>query len=192
MHDTLDPTKDPADGQTRACLDRLRRLPQEMEPPYNWQGFQRRARERVSESRHRTSPWYLAAAAALLAVVCGIALWGRNGGGTRPQLTEPPSLADGASRRPRESQLTGRAQDSSAIESWLATLPPEPIVVHVGTRAAVTRLEDRIAQVDDLLTAERLDGVRPDRVAALQRERTRLVGSLAQVRYAEVVASEVP
>jgi hypothetical protein len=79
-----------------------------------------------------------------------------------------------------------------AIESWLATLPREPIVVRVGTRAAVAGLEDRIAQVDDLLTSVRLDGTYPDRLAALQQERVRLVGSLAQVRYAEVVASESP
>jgi len=79
-----------------------------------------------------------------------------------------------------------------AIESWLATLPREPIVVRVGTRAAVAGLEDRIAQVDDLLTSVRLDGTPPDRLAALQQERVRLVGSLAQVRYAEVVASESP
>jgi hypothetical protein len=62
----------------------------------------------------------------------------------------------------------------------------------VGTRAAVAGLEDRIAQVDDLLTAERLEGAGRDRVAALQKERATLVRSLAQVRYAEVVASAVP
>jgi hypothetical protein len=64
--------------------------------------------------------------------------------------------------------------------------------VRVGTRAAVAGLEDRIAQVDDLLTAVRLDRAQPGRLAALQQERMRLVGSLAQVRYAEVVATESP
>ena len=81
---------------------------------------------------------------------------------------------------------------SQAIQSWLATLPREPVVVRVGTRAAVARLEDNIAQVDDLLTAVRLDGREPERLAALQRERVRLMGSLAQVRYAEVLASGSP
>jgi hypothetical protein len=46
--------------------------------------------------------------------------------------------------------------------------------------------------VDDLLTSVRLDGVPQDRLVALQQERFRLVGSLARVRYAEVVASESP
>jgi hypothetical protein len=90
----------------------------------------------------------------------------------------------------RESAIT--ANRSRAIESWLATLPREPAVVRVGTRAAVAGLEDRIAQVDDLMTSVRIDGLRPDRLAALQQERLRLVGSLAQVRFAEVVASESP
>ena len=84
------------------------------------------------------------------------------------------------------------ADHSQAIETWLASLPHEPIVVRVGTRAAVAGLEDRIAQVDDILTAARLDGGEPNRLARLQQERTRLVGSLAQVRYAEVVAAQSP
>ena len=70
-------------------------------------------------------------------------------------------------------------------ERWLARLPVEPAVMRVGTRAAVTDLEDRIAWVDDVLSAERLDAVDPTHIVALQRERARLVNSLAQVRYAE-------
>jgi len=38
---------------------------------------------------------------------------------------------------------------------------------NVGTRAAVARLEDRIAQVDDPLTSVRLNGVHPDRLTVL-------------------------
>jgi hypothetical protein len=97
-----------------------------------------------------------------------------------------------ASRADADAQTADGALRSRAIESWLASLPREPVVVRVGTRAAVARLEDRIAQVDDLLTAVLLDRMGPDRLAALQQERVRLVGSLAQVRYAEVVASESP
>jgi hypothetical protein len=81
---------------------------------------------------------------------------------------------------------------SGVVESWLESLPREPAVVRVGTRAAVAGLEDRIAQVDDLLTFGRLDGTQPERLAALQRERVKLVGSLAQVRYAEFAAAGSP
>ena len=62
--------------------------------------------------------------------------------------------------------------------------------MRVGTRAAVTGLEDRLAEVDDLLTAERIDQAQPAHLAALQQERRRLVSSLAQVRYAETLADE--
>jgi len=159
----------------------------------------------------------MAAAAALLAIVGGIAVWGRVGGSGRHALAGNSVSTEGAAER--MSSARGPAGDvdavrefgsatqpsagrggvdrdaalrSRAIESWLATLPREPAVVRVGTRAAVARLEDRIAQVDDLLTSVRLDGMPADRLVALQQERFRLVGSLAQVRYAEVVASESP
>jgi len=58
----------------------------------------------------------------------------------------------------------------------------------VGTRAAVTGLEDRIAQLDDLLSAARLERAQRARLDALQQERTRLLGALVQVRYAETLA----
>jgi len=143
----------------------------------------------------------MAAAAALLLFVCGIAIWGRIGGGSdgRQVVADSGPVGDiDALRELQPGWGDVAASDalavsrSQAIESWLATLPREPVVVRVGTRAAVTRLEDRIAQVDDLLTSVRLDGRQPDRLAALQRERVRLMGSLAQVRYAEVLASQSP
>jgi hypothetical protein len=228
MHNPIEQIND----RTQARADRLRRLPTEMPPPYTWQEFKRRAKQGLPASRERLDWRHMAAAAALLLVVCGIAVWARRWGDERPLIgsagtaksqmgsaaTEPPRIggenaADAAARAGTDAASrtgTGMANENSlaavgatsdaalaafhsrAIDSWLAALPREPVVVHVGTRAAVARLEDRIAQVDDLLTSVRLDGMRPDRLAALQRERVRLVGSLAQVRYAEVVASESP
>lgn len=223
MHDSID------------YVQRLKTLPTEAAPPYNWQEFQQRA----APARVATEWRPLAAAAALLLVVCAIAVWGRLGGGRhlvadsavvedggRDTATSPgrdhqsplrpdgttvwsARATDGAGDRDTAQGEGGRSSDtaavsptqgesgmavkrSRAIESWLATLPREPAVVHVGTRAAVAGLEDRIAQVDDLMTSMRIDGTRSDRLAALQQERLRLVGSLAQVRYAEVVASRSP
>ena len=219
MHDSID------------CIQRLRTLPTEAAPPYNWQEFQRHA-----APAHVAMDWRpLAAAAALLLFVCAIAVWGRLGGG-RHVVAESAAIEDGVQtwgtvdrtsgadrqslahvngaaagpddRGVAEGEVSGStgamsagptpgesliaAKRSRAIESWLATLPQEPTVVRVGTRASVAGLEDRIAQVDDLMTSMRIDGTRSDRVAALQQERLRLVGSLAQVRYAEVVASRSP
>ena len=219
MHDSID------------YIQRLRTLPTEAAPPYNWQEFQRRAAPAGIATDWRP----LAAAAALLLFVCAIAVWGRLGGG-RHVVAESAAIEDGVQtwgtvdrtsgadrqslahvngaaagpddRGVAEGEVSGStgamsagptpgesliaAKRSRAIEPWLATLPQEPTVVRVGTRASVAGLEDRIAQVDDLMTSMRIDGTRSDRVAALQQERLRLVGSLAQVRYAEVVASRSP
>jgi len=293
MHNSIEPTD---------CIQRLRTLPAETLPPYNWQEFQRRARRRTAPARVATDWRPLAVAAALLLFVCAIAVWGRLGGGGRHVVVASGAVEDGAAawgrgsdaapgtdgwslpqadsatadRTPQgqangaasvpgwqaqangvasvpgwlaqangatsvrggQARANGSAADRSwrtpadwgaalpsdrdlaqgeavgptaatvagqtsgesaaanrrsrAIESWLAALPREPAVVRVGTRAAVAGLEDRIAQVDDLMTSMRIEGTSGDRLADLQRERLRLVGSLAQVRYAEVVASASP
>jgi hypothetical protein len=225
MHNSIEQTN----GQTRARIERLRGLPTEMVPPYNWQEFQRRSQQRLVAANDALDWRPIAVAAAFLLVVCAVAIWGRLGSSGRHVVAESGAVEDGATwrrgagpsandtERSWQTQATGSevtageasagdgapraigsgestiaANRSRAIESWLATLPREPAVVRVGTRAAVAGLEDRIAQVDDLMTSVRIDGLRPDRLAALQQERLRLVGSLAQVRYAEVVASESP
>jgi hypothetical protein len=217
MHNSIESTD---------CIQRLRALPAETLPPYNWQEFQRRARRRTTFARVATDWRPLAAAAALLLFVCAIAVWGRFGGGGRHIVVASGAVEDGAAAdRSLQAPAIGSAarsgdrdlaqgeavgstaaaaagqtsgesaianRRSRAIESWLAALPREPAVVRVGTRAAVAGLEDRIAQVDDLMTSMRIEGMSGDRLADLQRERLRLVGSLAQVRYAEVVASASP
>jgi len=114
-----------------------------------------------------------------------LAVWIRLGGGpTRPA----PSQAMPPRGAPSEFLAVDTAPPRAAAERWLESLPSEPAVVRVGTHAAVTGLEDRIAQLDDLLSEERLDQAPLARLVALQQERTRLVGTLAQVRYAEELA----
>jgi hypothetical protein len=86
------------------------------------------------------------------------------------------------------SSKASESTDARVAEQWLASLPSDPAVVRVGTRAAVSGLEDRIAQLDDILSAARIEGARPGRLNALQEERARLLKSLVQVRYAEELA----
>jgi|SRR5579862_5115984 len=165
---------------------RLRELPQVAVQPYDWQEFQRRA---VQPARHAL-PAVRAMAAVTALLLVAIAIGTRFGGGWSPHAARP--LPDSAVGQPNGSEPRAiRAEATVAEERWLASLPEEPAVVRVGTRAAVMGLEDRIAQVDDLLSAERLQQAPPTRVLALQRERSRLVGTLVQVRYAETLADLV-
>lgn len=172
MHPDLD--------QQRSLARRLREMPDEAAQPYDWSEFQRRSGARTRPGQRLAGGRALAAATVLALGV--VAVWTRLGGWS-PQ---PASVA-AARLTPQAPQP---AAHTSAMEHWLASLPSEPAVVHVGTRAAVTGLEDRIAQVDDLLSVERLDQAQPARLLALQQARTRLVGALVQVRYAETLADE--
>ena len=157
----------------------LRALPTEDARPYDWSEFQRR-RARARPRRHARAVGALAAAA-----VCGlaaVAVWVR----LEPHTGTPAATAPASAR-----EATGAAaEEPRAAEAWLARLPQEPAIVQVGTRADVLGLEDRIAQMDDLLTARGAGRGPPVSVLALQRERARLVSSLVQVRYAETLANE--
>jgi hypothetical protein len=164
--------------QRQNMVRRLRSLPRDIQQPYDWVEFRRRAQLRASVATRKevSTRTYLAIAAVLVLVVVGIAAWMRA---ARPgeELTARSESVDSADSR------------TDAAERWLASLPSEPVVVHVGTRAAVTGLEDRIAQLDDFLSAARVEGVQPAKLAEVEEQRVLLVKSLVQVRYAETLVS---
>lgn len=172
MHDDLDPG--------RALSSALRELPDEGAQPYDYREFERRAQARARRATGGLQA--LAAAVAVLAVAAGalyMRLADQHGDGVSPPVAAvPPVVAAPPSPAAR----------ADAMERWLATLPSDPALVRVGSRAAVTGLEDRIAQVDDLLSAARAEQAQPARVSDLQEQRLRLVGALVQVRYAETLA----
>ncbi len=197
--------------------DRLRQLPAELAPPYSWQEFKRRARPAASPARAAMSWRHAAVAAVTVVGIVAVALWSRLNEPAPRTASTPVSIGDphalgravggdslDRASRPGVSAPDGSAGEDSpssgqrraggvrpeALERWLAALPQEPAVVRVGTRAAVVGLEDQLAQVDDLLNGERLDGGGQQRLAALQEQRTRLMGSLAQVRYAEALDAQ--
>ncbi|HUJ53857.1 MAG TPA: hypothetical protein VLX08_09870 [Steroidobacteraceae bacterium] len=164
----------------------LRELPGEAAQPYGFAEFERRSRERACAARC-TVP-----AGAFLAVViaAGVLALALRFAAPAPQGPARPVGVEAAGPAWLGPAGAGAAAGTEVMEQWLATLPREPAVVHVGTRAAVAGLEDRIAQVDDLLSVARVEQARPARLAALQQERTRLVGTLLQVRYAETLVDE--
>lgn len=169
---------------------KLRRLPAEGVPPMPWQEFKRRQllrRERVHAEERRQ---FALVAGVTILMIGAFVSWRylspviNSAAGDVVAMTPPRAVA-----KPGWDEAAAR---SVASERWLAAQPAEPVVVRVGTRAAVTGLEDRIAWVDDTLTSMRARGGEIDRVHVLQHERDQLVNSLAQVRYAETLVSDVP
>lgn len=158
---------------------RLRELATEATPPYGWEEFRRRSHERAARKGQHVKWWpHAAAAAGLAGVVTAMALLG-NGGSTQ----ESSDVNAGVTEVPEAVRYLPEPRD------WLANQPAEPVVVRVGSRIAVTNLEDRIAWFDDVLTNERLQGANAEQVQLLQQERARLVSTLAQVRYAEALVA---
>jgi hypothetical protein len=199
MHPHLDM---PPDGNGRSLGERLRALPTERTPPFDWTELEHRARLRTprpgtsERSRAPRKALLLAATLAALAaaVVLGTRLIRSTGGPADPARAAHGSVAlvrplpGAVEQGPDPEPLMQRA---AAAERWLATEPDDQTIVRVSTHLVVTDLEDRIASVDDLLNAERLRNAHAQ-VHALQLERAQLVDSLAQVRYAELLTTEPP
>jgi hypothetical protein len=202
----------PRDGERdpahEAIAQRLRELPHELAPPFDWSELQRRSRTRAargprasggSSSAERRSgragyrSTALAAGTALIAVTVIIAIRFNHRG---PAVARAPArtsqLVRPAARTvasPAPEALLARADTA---ERWLASEPEDGPVVRVSTHLAVAHLEDRLASMDDLLNVERLQHARASRLRTLQLQRAQLVDSLAQVRYAEILADEAP
>ena len=171
---------------------KLRDLPCASAPPIHWDEFKRRQLLRRTRARSAQRHQSKLAAAVEIVKVSASGFWSR--------LPSPKTiLAQRATAlvMPTESHLAPVAWDeaaprSAASERWLAALPEEPVIVRAGTRSAVTILEDRIGWVDDTRTRIRAEGGEGARAFALQHERDRLINSLAQVRYAETLAADLP
>ena len=186
--------------QPAACTRLLRSLPDESVPPYGWCEFQQRAARRSLARPSRYGTGALAAVTAIAAGIVAVSLrvdqhaqqaqWSQQASRAVLAAREPPDTRGGAANARPGADVPFGAARTEMLERWLASLPDNPPLVQVGPRAAVTGLEDRLAEVDDLLSAERMDQARPTHLLALQQERRLLVSSLAQVRYAEELVDE--
>ena len=176
MHTDLDR------GDSLAQL--LRELPAEGAQPFGWDEFRRRSQPRVTLASRLAGGPALAATVVIAVAACALAI--RIGGFAHHPHATTPMEHGVATLSPQEPLPPGPANEITA-ERYLASLPHEPALVHVGTRAAVETLEDDIAQVDDMVSGARA-GTPPARLQALLDQRTRLVSSLVQVRYAETLA----
>jgi hypothetical protein len=175
MHPDLD--RDPALGA------HLQKLPEEA-APYGFAEFRRRGGARPQRAFPRLFSTgalglLVGAAAGLVVAVLGVTWWAQYPGVADP--TEVELTASRVAPPPAEAQV-------EAQESWLASLPADHAVVRLGSRAAVAGLEDRIAQLDDVISAERASRAHPARLKAFEEQRGLLLTSLVQVAYAESLA----
>lgn len=198
QHDPLE--RDPSQAR------RLQDLPQEQQP-YGFAEFQRRAGRRPTwpgispllmfPRRFGPVAHVAAGVAAVGAAVALAAIGLYVRGDTAGQGHAPTVLAARDVPVPATARTRAAAQDpdatlglqTEAMEGWLASLPPEPAVARVGARAAVVSLEDRIALLDDVISAERARRAPQARLSPIEQQRSQLLRSLVQVRYAERLAT---
>jgi hypothetical protein len=185
----------------KAIARRLRTLADEpTEAPYDWAEFARRRQSSTPASGcGRNHLAAMAAAVVAVVVIVGVAtVRSSHQGPHTPTIAKVNDALRSNAAREVSTQATVMARvpqaqaRTRAIEGWLAGLPHDPAVVRVGTHVAVTSLQDQIAELDDLMSAERVAGAQPSRLDALERQRAQLVSSLAQLRYAEMLASANP
>lgn len=172
------------DLDEKAIARRLRAAGDEPgQAPYDWAEFQRRRhRSMLTRVIERNRPAALAAAVVAAVLVTAVPFM-RSGHEHAPAIPSTDTAArTGASDRPEQAR-------TRAIEGWLDGLPHDRVIVRVGAHAAVSSLQDQIAALDDLMSAERVAGAQPATLDALERQRAQLVSSLAQLQYGEMLAS---
>jgi hypothetical protein len=155
--------------------------------PYDWAEFQRRrARSVLTRAIEHNRPAAIAAAvlAAVLVTALPYVRWSHE---RRAASAQPNTVAAQSHLSDLQEQMRTRA-----VEGWLAALPRDRALVRVGTHTAVSGLQDQIAALDDLMSAERVAGAQQTSLDSLERQRAELVNSLAQLQYAEMLASANP
>jgi hypothetical protein len=194
----------------------LRELPTEVPPPFGWEELRHRATRgrRASTAGHRGGraersgrsyvPAAAAAACVAVLLVAAVMLGRSHVSPEHADVLAASAAAIGPAQRPADTSTgaTTRVADISdpaqvleqaqAAERWLATKPQGPAIVRVSAHLAVADLENRIASMDDELDAARVMNERGTRWRTLELDRAQLVDSLAQVRYAEMLASAAP
>jgi hypothetical protein len=170
--------------QLERTRERLRALPQ-IEPPGDlWQVVAVEAvAGRTRPHRHWPVITGFAASFAL-----GVALILRMGAGP-DEGPAPGTTTDLIAATPAPASSVNGAttaellQTSRRLEAALRALPAAPRVTRASTALTIAELQDRIFEIDTLLSDQRLA---PDRERELWQQRVRLMDSLMQVRYAQL------
>jgi hypothetical protein len=163
--------------QVRAVQDGLRALGPLVPPAAGWADARSRFERRGEIESQKPTPLAYAMAASLLAVAFAAMLFVHQPRG---------SVALRAAAAP--APLDGLVAENARLEAYLADLPQRR-TTRVGTAYTVAAIEDRLAVVDDRITAVALEPNAPEVAEDLWRERLTLMNSLVRVHYANALAS---
>lgn len=169
---------------------RLRALP-ELDPPRDlWRTLPLDA-PRVPERRAQTSwHWQVGAgiaAAAALAIALVLNVRQAPDDGPAPGTTTDLVAATPAPMSSVNGVTTAELLETSRqLETALRVMPAAPQVTRASTALTIAELQDRIFQVDTMLSEPELD---PASEQELWRQRVRLMDTLMQVRYAQLAES---
>jgi hypothetical protein len=169
------------DDDREAVARALRALPELAPPADGWARIARRLGRSPANARPGSArPAVAFAIAAGTLAFVALALWpGRD---RAPREAPAPAVTDLAAGA-AEPDLAAR---SAGLERLLDALPPAR-VARASTALTTALLEDRIALVDERLSATAGEALPPAATQALLRERVVLLDSLVRVRYAASV-----
>lgn len=134
----------------------------------------------------RAPRWPVAVAASLVMASVAVFAALRIDGGTAagPAASSSVSAASSEARDPGWEVVQA---ENARLEALLAALP-EDQHVRASTGTTVSALEDRLALVDDQLSAAAFEPLAPGEAESLWRTRLYLMNSLVKVRYGQVTA----
>jgi hypothetical protein len=164
-------------ARLRTVRNGLRGLDPLTPPAAGWAGAQSRLERRAELRAQAPTPLAYAMAASLLVVASTVMLLARP-------LQESAVAGLDAAAVP----LDGLVAENARLEAYLAELP-RPRTTRVGTAYTVATIEDRLALLDDRITAVALEPNAPEVAEDLWRERVTLMNSLVRVQYANALAS---
>jgi hypothetical protein len=164
-------------SRLRSVRDGLRALAPLAPPASGWAGARTRLERRAERKAQAPAPAAYAMAASLLLLALTVMLFAgqpQGSAGTPVEATPVP--------------LDGLVARNARLEAYVAGLP-QPRTTRVGTAYTVAAIEDRLAFLDDRITAASLEPNAPEVAEDLWRERLTLMDSLARVHYANAIAS---
>ncbi|HUO82357.1 MAG TPA: hypothetical protein VM616_05805 [Gammaproteobacteria bacterium] len=161
----------------RGLRRRLRALPALPPPERGWEAVARRAYKRSARGRRLLAGAGLGLAASAAWLMVSLTL--RE---TPPApVAAPPVIAEAGAGA--NAELMRR---SMALEHTLKGIDYQPNVVRASTAGTIADIEDRIALVDYQLSQAAAGSLSDAQSERLWRQRVDLMGSLVQVRYAQV------